>query len=387
MKKAVLLFSFILLLFILAGCTGRPADKNGNNDATNTNNGTDVSTDTDISTDTSKDAGTDTENSDSDTGSNEDSAPQDLSVKDYFPIRENVKYEYEGSGNEYASYTMQIDYTSKDRVQQRIDNGGTVTVKVIEVKDGKVTRLLSKGETYHRENLLKVKGEEEVLLMEPLKKGTTWKLADSRTRTINDVSASVTTPSGSYDAIEVVTEGDKDKTIDYYAKDVGLVKSVFISGDTEISSSLSKIEENVPLVQTIRFYYPNINDEIIYYKEKEVTFQTNDITKVVLASVYKEGVDANLGKVFSDHTQINSLYLNKDGMVYIDLNQAFLTEMNAGSGYEAMILQCIANTFGNYYNAEKMILTIDNKLYESGHIAMQKGQYLKVNNDNTVAVK
>ena len=74
-------------------------------------------------------------------------------------------------------------------------------------------------------------------------------------------------------------------------------------------------------------------------------------------------------------------------MVYIDLNKAFLTEMNAGALYEKMILQSIANTFGQYYNSEKVVLTIDNKLYESGHIVMKKGQYLKVNYDNAVEIK
>jgi len=73
--------------------------------------------------------------------------------------------------------------------------------------------------------------------------------------------------------------------------------------------------------------------------------------------------------------------------VYIDLNQAFLTEMNAGSGYEAMILQSIANTFGQYYNAQKVYLTIDNKLYESGHISMKKGEFIKVKVEDAVELQ
>jgi hypothetical protein len=68
-------------------------------------------------------------------------------------------------------------------------------------------------------------------------------------------------------------------------------------------------------------------------------------------------------------------------MVYIDLNSAFEKEMNAGSGYEALVLQSVANTFGVYYGANKVLLTIDNKLYESGHIALKKGEYLEVKVD------
>lgn len=359
MKKNILLLIFVLLLTFLVGCTNF---LNNNSSGNNTNT--------------------------SDNNSNEDSTSQSLKVEDYYPIKENVKYVYEGSGNEYASYNVYIDYTSENKVQQRVDNGGTVMVKVIEINDGKVTRLLSRGEAYYRENFLNTKSDDkEVLLMEPLVKGTSWQLNDSRIRKITNTSIKVETPSGNYDAIEVITEGSNDKTIDYYAKNVGLVKSVFISGGTEITSSLSKIEENASLTQNISFFYPNINDNKIYYIDKDITFNTNDITRLVLESYYKEVIESDLGKVLNTNTKINSLYLNKDGMVYIDFNKAFITEMNAGSGYESMILKSIANTFGKYYGSQKVILTIDNNLYESGHIAMKKGEFIEVNYDDSIKLE
>ncbi|WP_203363588.1 GerMN domain-containing protein [Bacillus sp. REN10] len=299
-------------------------------------------------------------------------------IGDYLPMVENVKYVYEGKGNEYASYHVMIDYLEKGKIQQRIDNGGTVVASVLQLKDGKLKKVLTRGEAYYRENLLKAKGDEEVLLMEPIAKGTSWKLKDGRMRKITNTAASVYTPSGSYRAIEVITKDKDSQTMDYYAKGIGLVKSVFRSGEMEVSSSLSKIEENVPFVQEVRFFYPNIDAEKLEYKAKKVSFKTNDITRKKLEEAYKQPVEPPLGKVFSKNTKINSLYLNKDGIVYIDLNQEFISEMNAGAGYESMVLQSIANTFGQYYNVEKVILTIDGGLYESGHISMKKGEYLRV---------
>jgi len=319
--------------------------------------------------------------------------PEAATITDYYPIRENTRYIYEGMGNEYASYNIYPDYTTETKIQQRVDNGGTVVARVLEIKDGKLTKLFSRGEIYYRENFLEATGEDtEILLMEPLQEGTTWTLSDGRVRTITNAAAEVTTPLGNYQALEVTTKNPnnsdtEEKTLDYYVKDIGLVKSVFLSGETEISSSLSKVEENVSSAQSINFYYPNIDDEKFYYQRKEISFQTNDITREILAEAYKEPLGSNAGKVFSENTKINSLYLNSDGMVYIDLNQAFLTEMNAGSMYESMILQSIANTFGQYYNAEKVILTIDGQLYESGHIALQKGESLKVNYENAVEIQ
>jgi len=341
MKRLVLLLLLLLSLVLLPGC-GQTGKNNGNEPP--------------------------------------DSEPQEMTVESLFPIKENVKYEYEGLGNEFAFYNVHIDYTSDTRVQQRINNGGSEIVKVIEVKDGKVTQVFSKGEVYYRENYLKNNAEQEILLQEPIKEGTSWTLSDSRKRTITGTSVDVSVPAGDYKAVEVTTEGPRDKTIEYYAPNVGLVKSIWISAETgdEVSSSLSKIEENVALVQNIDFFYPNVNDGQFYYKTRQVSFKTNDITRKVLEEAYKEPVSGGLGKVFSPNTKINSLYLNKDNRVYIDLNKAFVTEMNAGAEYEGMILQCIANTVGRYYGVEEIILTIDDQLYESGHLSFKKGQAIPV---------
>jgi hypothetical protein len=368
--KKVIIVGIILSLAFLFGCTSLGIRNN-------VNNGTGVNTGTDSSN-----------SSNTSNTSNAASISQPLLIQEYFLMRENTRYIYEGKGNEYAAYDVIMDYIAEGRIQQRVNNGGTETARVIELKDGRLTKLLSRGEVYYRENLLKTPGgEEEILLMEPLAKGTTWTLKDSSVKTITGTSVEVSTPSGSYIAIEVTTDGPNGKTLDYYAKDIGLVKSVFNPGESEVTSSLSKIEENVQLVQRISFFYPNINDGKIYYKEKDLSFKTNDITKKVLETAYKETVDRDLGLAFSRNTIINSLYLNQDGMVYIDLNSAFLKEMNAGAGYERDILQSIADTFGKYYMAKRIILTIDNNLYESGHIAFKKGEYLEVRYEDTIEMK
>ncbi len=313
--------------------------------------------------------------------------PDSVSASDFFPIRQNIQYIYEGYGNEYAAYRMTVDYTEDDRVQQRINNGGTEIVQIFIVSDEKISKVYSRGETYFRENFLNRDYEdpEEIVIMDPIEEGTTWTSGNSNISTITNISIDVDTPSGNYKALEITTEGPESKSIDYYVEDIGLVKSIYVGEDYEISSALSSIEENTTFTQNVRFYYPNIDDGIYYYKDVDVSYKTNDITREILCNVYKDplaGGNIPVGKVFSSNTEINSLYLNDDGMVYIDLNRVFLEEMNAGAGYEAMILQSIANTFGSYYNAEKVILTIDGELYESGHIAFQKGEYITVHVDN-----
>lgn len=303
-------------------------------------------------------------------------------VADYFPIKENTKYIYEGYGNEFASFQVFTDYTSENKVQQRVDNGGSVLVNVYEINDDKLVRKFFRGETYYRANFLEEQDDEqEILLMEPLKKGTSWKLPDDRQRSITGVNTEVETPMGKFKTLEVSTEGNNGITIDYYAKDIGLVKSVFKTDGAEISSTLKSIEEDSRNVQRVQFYYPDGESGKIYYKAEQVSFKTNDPTDKVLEKAYKESVAETTGIVLTTNTAIKSLALDIDKKVRLDLNSDFLSEMNAGAAYESAILQCIANTFCHYYDAEELILTIEGKPYESGHIAMKENETIRANYD------
>ncbi|KNZ41220.1 GerMN domain-containing protein [Acetobacterium bakii] len=353
--KKVLLVPLIIFILLVSSCCIIPKD-NGESD-----NG-------------------DIQNGYADNG-NSDSA-ESLKIEDYFPITENRHMVYEGQGNEFAAYDMFIDYATDTKVQQRVNNGGTIVVSVLEVKDGQLIKILLKPETYYRENMLEKGDQNEVLLREPLVNGTTWTSEDSKVRTITNISADVTTPYGDYKALEVTTTSPNngtEKFLEYYVKDLGLVKSIFKSGEhasDEIASSLKEITEDAVMKQSIAFYYPNINDDKIYYQVKDVDFKTNDITRNKLEAAYKKDAP---WPVLTPNTKINSLYLNEDGMVYIDLSRDFVTEMNAGADYEAMMLQSIVNTFGNYYGVERVLLTIDNQPYSSGHIVLEQGEYLTVN--------
>ncbi|MGI6748168.1 MAG: GerMN domain-containing protein [Anaerovoracaceae bacterium] len=300
-------------------------------------------------------------------------------VADYFPIKENTKYIYEGYGNEFASFQVFTDYASENKVQKRVDNGGSVLVNVYEISDEKLVRKFFRGETYYRENFLEEQDEEqEILLMEPLKKGTSWKLLDGRQRSITGVNTEVETPMGKFKTVEVSTEGNDSITIDYYAKDIGLVKTIFQTEGMEVSSSLKSIEENSSNIQSVQFYYPDESGKI-YYKTKQVPFRTNDRTANILEKAYKESVGETSGVVLTTNAAIKSLALDDGNKVRLDLNSDFLTEMNAGAAFETAILQCIANTFCHYYDAEELILTIEGKPYESGHIIMQENEAIRAN--------
>lgn len=347
MKKIIILV-FICLLVLNTGCS-------------NTNKDTDI-LDNDIS----------------DNNTNE---PNLLSINDYYPFKENTKYSYEGEGNEYAAYTVFIDYLNENRIQTRVNNGGTEIVNVIENKDGELKVLLSKAETYYREDFTSTDSNDgDVLLKEPITVGTNWMVSDNSKREITNINAELTTSLGTYKALEVTTEYKNSKSIDYYAKDIGLVKTVNISNDYEISSNLEKIENNIPLTQNIVFYYPDIDGETLISVNQEISFNTNDTTIEVLEKTFKNMT--NLQTFISPNVKINKLYLKDENTVHVDFSKEFVDEMNAGAGFENMILQSITNTLGNYFGAEKVYITIDDQPYESGHIIINEDEPRTVNLEN-----
>ncbi|MGE5456564.1 MAG: GerMN domain-containing protein [Ignavibacteriales bacterium] len=306
---------------------------------------------------------------------------ENLKVKDFFPISSNTLYEFEGTGNEYAQYNVFIDYTSDNKIQKRINNGGTSSVEVLELTSNAIKRVYKQGESYYISNRLNETNTDEVLLKEPITKGTKWDVEGGE-RSITGVNVSINTPSGDYKAVEVTTKTDDNVIKDYYVKNLGFVKSVFKLKDSEVVSSLKKVT-TTPLKQQITFYYPN--DSKILFKNKEISFNTNDNIISIIEAEYKKSVN-NIKSPFSNGTKINKIDISSSSLT-IDLNGKFIEEMNAGSGYESLILKSIVNTFGSYYQKEKVIITIDDKLYQSGHFSFKKDEYILVDTKNIEEIK
>lgn len=362
MKKIIQIFLICTLVISLYGCN-KPADNN---------------------VDQNQDGKVEENNNNN---SNSEEEKQDkvdkTAIKDYYPFAEDKVYRYEGEGNEYASYTTYTEYIEGNKAQYRTSNGGTDVVKVLEHQDGQLVILYSAEETYYRENMInRGPDKEEIILKEPLEKGTEWTLSDGRKRYISNEEVNISTPLGEYKALEVTTEGKNDAIKDYYVKGIGLIKSVFTSNEAdgyEVTSTLSKIDENTPLTQQVRFFFPDIAADKNYYITRELSFRTNDITKKVFEDKYKELSSDRFNEVIGKNVKIKSLYLNKDNKVYVDFTKELTSEMNAGSGYEALILQSITNTLGEYYGRGQVYITVEGEPYSGGHIAMEKGEAFEVN--------
>lgn len=319
--------------------------------------------------------------------SEEASAVSDLTVEDLYPFEKDVTRVYQGTGIEFAWFDQYVDFLEGNRIQLRENNGGTEIVRVLEKKEGTLREIINLPETYYKENMLsKMPNTDRILLKEPIAVGTTWK-NDNESNVITAVDMEIDTPYGTLLAVEVTRKADNDGSeytnIDYYSEGLGLIKTVNLGDGYEVTSSLEKLERGVPRKKVINFYYPNANDERIFLYRKELIFTTNDIPRNKIVEAYKN-LPKEAAPVLSENTAVNYLYLNRDGMVYVDLSQEFVDEMNAGAGYESLILQSLANTFGDYYGADKIMLTVEGETYESGHILLEKFEPIEVNYDSIV---
>lgn len=167
-------------------------------------------------------------------------------------------------------------------------------------------------------------------------------------------------------------------TTDYYAKNIGLIKTLTSSGGIEISSTLKSVEENAVLAQQVRFYYPDPADGRIYYLEKEADFKTNDSTAKILEEKYRDAVQEVSGVVFPTDAAIKSLTLDEKNRVRLDLNDVFSSDSDLSGLYERVALQCIADTFGGYYGSGEVIITVEGKPYQSKQIKMETDEPITV---------
>lgn len=169
------------------------------------------------------------------------SAVQALNPGDYFPTTAGSSWQYQGMGNEYASFTRKVLFVSGNIVQIREDNGGTVTASVFKITPEAVTRIFFQGEAYDQTNYLNAKPTDNtVILKSPLQVGTKW-TEPHGTREIIDLNAAVNTPAGDFtQCLKLRIDDGNSTSFEYYKENVGLVKREFISGDDKISSSLIK---------------------------------------------------------------------------------------------------------------------------------------------------
>lgn len=377
-----LLSSFLVTTLFLSGC-GLFGESDTETDSENAVN-SDENLSDESGSDEPSDEATDEENSEDD----EAEIDQDLTV--WFPKLENTLLDYKGDGNEFAPFTRYPQFVKDDTLQMVESTAGTDVVTVYNYSDDEIKESFVRAGTYFREDfadtgLESEQGNFQIILQKPLELGHSWESPDGSTSEITDVSVNKDLPFGSIEAIEVTQQYENNsETIDYYGKDIGLIEQIFKSDDDTITvtSTLSTQAADTPEAFPITVY--SIDDQALGLDKSTVTMEleTNEPARLAMAEILKgQTPDTEESQILKESTEINFMYLRQDGVVHVDFSTD-LSAMNAGSGIEAMTLQGIVNTIGDYYHVDEVLLTLDNEPYESGHILLNEGETWPVDYGN-----
>ncbi|MGI6004916.1 MAG: hypothetical protein ACOX88_05830 [Christensenellales bacterium] len=164
-----------------------------------------------------------------------------LSPKNFFPLSQDSTWQYQGEGNEYATFSRKVVFAAADRAQVEEDNGGTVTAAVWKATDDEVVRTYFEGEAYDGANRLSALPNDTLIILKaPLTTGTKWDTPQG-TREIVSTDAVVDTPAGKFeDCIKVLNMSENATVYEYFKEGVGMVKREFSSEGTTITSTLEQ---------------------------------------------------------------------------------------------------------------------------------------------------
>ncbi|MDI9215346.1 GerMN domain-containing protein [Clostridium tertium] len=145
----------------------------------------------------------------------------------------------------------------------------------------------------------------------------------------------------------------------------------------DISNSNETITDNANI-----YYYDVVTDKIVYISK---TIEIKDkAVATALVKELKKAPSEEIASALNSDISLNSAKVDSENdTIKLDFSSNFVEAQNLGSGPESSTLTAICNTFGDYFNVSKVIITLDGKPYTSGHISMKDGDIFKVNLDNT----
>lgn len=314
------------------------------------------------------------------TGDNSEAA-QDLNL--WFPKYESTLLDYEGFGNEFAAFTRYPQFVHETTMQVVDSSGGTDVVRVFEYSENAITEIFTRGETYFRDDVLatgldSMEMEDDILLQLPIEVGHSWDSTSSITSEITDTGFEFETEFGTFNAIEVTRSEENFTSLYYFAEGIGLVEQVFNPGeDPEMAITSTLVSRSENQAQEIYMMVFSLNEQADRLIIRDIKFGlfTNEPVYPKLAEIFRgQAPEADITPLISENTDINQMYLGNDEIAYIDFTPELVSEMNAGAGVEALIIQAIVDTVGNYYNVEEVMLTVDGGPYSSGHFDLSEGE-------------
>ncbi len=187
-----------------------------------------------------------------------------MEVDDFFPKQVMTK-KFSG-GFENEGFTHTIDKIENGKLQIKQTDSAMPTILVYEISKESIKLIYSQeihdikfGENYI-ENI--ESNRKDIIIKAPIKKGTKWTDEEGKYE-ITGVDVEITTPAGDFNTLEVTFTRNDFEVKRYYAKDIGLVKSIIDGLEDELIEIKYSVEEE------------NSSDFAVKVKEKYISVREN----------------------------------------------------------------------------------------------------------------
>lgn len=156
-----------------------------------------------------------------------------------------------------------------------------------------------------------------------------------------------------------------------------------VSTPSENNDSSSIDNENEILTESANIYYYDVVNDKIVYLSKTIEIKNKEVATALINELKKSPTQDISPAIDSDITLKSATLDSSSNTIKLDFSSNFVIEQNLGSGPESSTLKAICNTFGNYFNVSKVIITLDGKPYSSGHIIKGEGEAFDVDLNNS----
>ncbi len=154
----------------------------------------------------------------------------------------------------------------------------------------------------------------------------------------------------------------------HYTLENGLDKIVRHELDGDVTFSLVSIERDFKFNFNINTYYIDENMMETVPVNVKSSIYTNYTENDMFSDLFTKSSVEGLAPLLPENTVVNSIYKAKDlDYVSVDFSENFNELNQLGSSFESMRIYSVVNTLCDFYEVDKIKLTVEGESYQSGH--------------------
>ncbi len=307
-------------------------------------------------------------------------------VMNFLPSTINTELSF-SRGPENEIIREYIEFLKDDKIQVKSVSNSSIASSIYEVQNDALVLTYIAEDNYIKKELFNEKpNSNEILLMNPILIGTTW-TNNNKQSTITGIDIPVVTEAGTYNSIEVTTNGEEFIQKDYYAVNIGKIKTIFETNGTIFTTELISYKNNTSLQGIYRYYFNSSSGKEFYYLEEKVTELTEkELTEKIANNLYNPPREYLVS--LQKNIKINFITLSPEkNYVHIDFSYESKDKFNLEVLSEPTLLKSLSNTLGFNYQVEDILITFDGSSYSPEQLTLEDGVQLKVDYSNYIILQ